>query len=131
MTITRVALVALGLLVTAVGCRTAPVRNVGRAPFDPAVASVRMDEIQSAIWAAGRREGWNVRTMATGELRAEKSLRTHRAVIAITYDPQGYSIRLLEAEDLLYDGRMIHKAYNEWIEALERSIRNELRFRYG
>jgi hypothetical protein len=127
----RMALVAVGLLATAIGCRTAPVRNVAHAPFDPPVASVRMEEISSAIWAAGRREGWRVRDVGPGELRAEKSLRTHRALIAITYDGQGYGIRLLEADDLLYDGRMIHKTYNEWIEALERSIRDEMRFRHG
>jgi hypothetical protein len=120
----------LTVLATVIGCRTAPVHNVSRAAFDPSVASVRLEDISAAIWAAGRREGWRVRDVAPGELRAEKSLRTHRALIAITYDTQGYAIRLLEAEDLLYDGRVIHHAYNEWIDALERSIRDELRFRH-
>jgi hypothetical protein len=37
---------------------------------------------------------------------------------------------LLEADNLKYDGRNIHWAYNAWIAEVERSIQDEVRFRF-
>lgn len=129
MTTTKVVAGSLGLLLLVAACRTAPVRDVQRAAILTG-RPVTMAELAEAIWAAARREGWRVREDAPGKALAEKRLRTHRALVAIDYDTTGYSIRLLEADNLLYDGKRIHAAYNHWIEALQESIRQELQFRY-
>jgi hypothetical protein len=124
----RITLACLALLLV-VACRTAPVHDVPRTGW--AIQSTpTMADLSEAIWAAGRREGWRVREVSPGVLRAEKTLRTHRALVEIDYDTTGYSIRLLEADNLLYDGRSIHDAYNEWVVALDKSIRDEMRFRH-
>jgi len=91
---------------------------------------VTAEELSETVVAAGHREGWRVREDGPGKIVAEKRVRNHRALVAIDYDAAGYAITLLEADDLLYDGTYIHAAYNRWIEALEESIRQELRFRY-
>jgi hypothetical protein len=116
-------------LLAAAGCRTAPVHNVARSAFAKPVEAAPAN-VGEAIWAAGRAEGWRVREVGPGELRAEKSLRTHRALVAIRYDAGGFGITLLEADDLMYDGRRVHEAYNEWVDQLEKRIQQEVRFRF-
>ena len=117
-------------LLGAVACRTAPVRNVDRTAFSVA-PTAQMAQVSEAIWAAGRREGWRVREIGPGDIRAEKSVRNHRALVAIHYDTAGFDIRLIEADGLLYDGRYVHKACNEWIAQLEKAIQDEVRFRFS
>jgi photosystem II stability/assembly factor-like uncharacterized protein len=125
-TVVRIVLIAI---LVAGGCRTAPVHNIPRTAIT-APATATMADLSEAMWAAGRREGWRVREVESGKILAEKTLRTHRALVEIDYDRQGFSMRLIEADNLLYDGHDIHKAYNLWAAALEKSIEDELRFRY-
>ena len=73
--------------------------------------------------------GWRVRDAGPGRLRGEKIVSDHRAVSEIAYDSTGYSITLLQADNLLFDGRQVHKAYNGWVEKLQKCIEDELRFR--
>ena len=122
-----VVVLAIGML-AADACRTAPVRQVPRSPLAGS-PTITQQEVSETIWAAGRREGWRVLEVAPGKLRAEKSLRTHRALVEIDYDTTGYSITLIESDNLLYDGHRIHKTYNLWIEKLQASIEQEFRFR--
>jgi hypothetical protein len=117
------------LMLAGSGCRTARVHNVQRATIT-VPSTVTMTELRDVISSASRREGWRVREVQPGRAHAEKTLRAHRALVAIDYDPHGFSITLLEADNLRYDGHDIHKAYNQWIAALEKSIKDELRFRY-
>jgi hypothetical protein len=126
----HLAILISAAMLAAVGCRTAPVRNVERTAFSVAPPA-EMAKISEAIWAAGRREGWRVRELGPGEIRAEKSVRNHRALVTIQYDTAGFDVRLVEAEGLLYDGRYVHKVCNEWIEQLAASIQDEVRFRFG
>ena len=119
------------LIVTlaSLGCRTARVHNVPRKAIT-VPSTVTTTELSEVIWSGARREGWRVREVQPGRAHAEKTLRTHRALVAIDYDTQGFAITLLEADNLLYDGQDVHKAYNLWAAALEKSIEDELRFRY-
>ena len=128
--VSRHALVlVLGGLLLAGACKTTDVHNVARTAFATPV-SAGMRDVGEAIWAAGRREGWRVREVAPGDVRAEKNLRTHRALVRIGYDTQAFDITLLEADGLQYDGRHIHQAYNEWVAQLEKAIQEEIRFRF-
>jgi hypothetical protein len=123
-----VAPIAVTLLLAA-GCRTAGIYRVPRSPI-AVPPTTTMAQVSDAIWAAGRREGWRVREVSPGQVNAEKAVRTHRALVRIDYDTRGFGITLLEADNLLYDGTHIHKAYNLWVQQLEKSIQDELRFRY-
>lgn len=125
-TVTSLAVLAL---LGGVACRTATVRNIPRTAVSTP-APVTMQDMTDAIWAGGRREGWRMREVAPGQMRAEKQVRTHRAESQIDYDPAGFSITLLNADNLLYDGTTIHKTYNLWVTQLEKSIQDEIRFRF-
>jgi hypothetical protein len=127
-TLTVASLAGLAL-VGSVACRTATVRNVPRTGVSTP-APVTMQEMTDAIWAAGRREGWRMREVAPGQMRAEKQVRDHRAVSQIDYDTAGFSITLVSADNLLHQGNTIHKTYNLWVEQLEKSIKDEIQFRF-
>ena len=125
----RIALIALGAVLAVAGCRTVTVYNVPRSPIS-VPATVTPKDVSEAIFAAGRREGWRVREVTPGQINAEKTVRTHRAFVRIDYDTTGFSVTLVEAENLLFDGTRIHKTYNLWVQQLEKSIQDELRFRF-
>src|SRR5262249_27585895 len=112
--------------ILAIGCST-PVHNVSRANFTTPTP-VTMEQLAEAIWVGARREGWRTRDVSPGRTLVEKTVRTHRALTEVTYDTTGFSLRLLEADDLDYDGTNIHKTYNVWATQLEKSIQDEIRF---
>jgi hypothetical protein len=114
--------------ILASGCST-PVHDVSRAAFTTP-APVTMEQLAEAIWAGARREGWRTRDVSPGRTLVEKTVRVHRALTEITYDTMGFSLRLLEADNLDYDGTNIHKTYNLWVTQLEKSIQDEVRFRF-
>jgi hypothetical protein len=89
-----------------------------------------MEGMSEAITAGAERARWRVREVAPGQMRAERTLNQHRALSEITYDGTGYSVTLLSADNLLYDGSRVHKVYNDWVEELQKGIEDELRFRY-
>jgi len=122
-------LLLVAVLLTVTACKTTDVHNVPRTAYTTPVSGT-MEAVGEAIWAAGRREGWRVREVSPGDVRAEKSVRTHRALVRIDYDTQGYAITLLEADGLQYDGHHIHKAYNQWVEQLDKAIKDEMQFRF-
>ena len=119
----------LGTMLAVTGCRTATVYNVPRTATG-VPATTTMKQVSEAIWAAGRREGWRVREVTPGQINAEKSVRTHRALVRIDYDVNGFDITLVEADNLLYDGTSVHGTYNLWAKQLEKSIQDGLRFRF-
>jgi hypothetical protein len=110
------------------GCRTEAVRNV-RAPMN-APGDASMADLAQDLTLGGERCGWRVRDAGPGRLRAEKIVGQHRAVSEIAYDQAGYNVTLLQADNLLYDGGQVHKAYNDWVEQLQKCISDEMRFRY-
>ncbi|MBP0465303.1 hypothetical protein J5Y09_15365 [Roseomonas sp. PWR1] len=100
------------------GC-TRPIYNVSRRPFQhPGSFEHRAIQIQRA--AAGL--GWQTDVVRPGVIRATLNLRTHVAVVEITYNQEVFSIIYADSSNLNYDGTNIHKNYNGWIENLERVI---------
>jgi hypothetical protein len=110
------------LLVFVAACRSAPIYNTTDASFN---RTLTMDQAQRAIEAAGAELGWDMTPQRPGEIRGVLNLRSHQAVVDITYDRNTYSIRYLDSKDLNYNGTNIHPNYNSWIQNLERQIRAE------
>ena len=54
------------------------------------------------------------------------NLRSHTAIVDITYDTRTYSIKYKDSTNLGYDGRNIHSNYNGWIENLDKGIQTQL-----
>ena len=117
----RLGIPLLALLVIA-ACRQAPVYDVQTASFANPTANVALEERGLQIKRAGVALGWQMVDEAPGVIRATISLRTHRAVAEIRYDPARFSIRYIDSVNLNYDGSNIHPNYNGWIQRLEQTI---------
>jgi hypothetical protein len=128
MTRITVKLFAAACLLALIGCRGAvPVYNVSSSPVvanKPATA----DDVQKAIARAGATLGWQMAQQGAGRVEAILVLRTHRAVVDISYDAKNYSILYKDSSNLNYDaaGNTIHNNYNGWIQNLDKAIRAQL-----
>jgi hypothetical protein len=102
-------------------CRGAPVYNVSSATMATPPAAT-MEQVTTAIKQAGASKGWQMIDKGPGELEGRLNLRTHVAVVSITFDTKQFSIFYKDSADLAYDGTTIHKNYNGWVQNLERAI---------
>lgn len=130
----------LGALAAALlsGCaRERPLYQVDRHPVPQAAQSLTLEQIGQHIVKAGARAGWEVRSTGPGTMVGRKDWHgRHTAVVAIAYDREAFSIRYRSSVRLLhgvavkdhpYEGQtVIHRRYNEYVQALERSILREL-----
>jgi hypothetical protein len=107
------------LAALALGACTAPIYNVPGRRFDsPAPFEARAEQIRRAAGGLG----WQTDLVRPGVMRATLNLRSHVAVVEITYSADAFAIRYLDSRNLQYDGSSIHKNYNGWIQNLERAI---------
>ena len=107
------------------GCRSAPIQNVVAAPVVTSKPPT-MESVQNAIVLAGTGLGWRMEPKDTGTITGVLDLRTHRAVVEVTYDTKAYNIKYKDSSNLDYNGTSIHKNYNGWVENLDKAIRSQL-----
>lgn len=119
------AFAAISALLLLVGCRSAPLYNVTSAPVS-APKAVTLQDVEKAITRAGAGLGWQIVPREPGKMEGVLALRTHRAVVDITYDTKAYSIKYKDSSNLDYDGTNIHSNYNGWIQNLDKAIRTQL-----
>ena len=104
-----------------------PINNVVNAPIIvPPGKKVTMTDVSKAIVSAGTALGWQIHAAAPGRLTGRLALRTHLAVVDIEHDTKSYSIKYRDSTNMQAEEGMIHKAYNGWIENLDKGIRNQL-----
>jgi hypothetical protein len=120
----------LGLILAAsfvvlAGCRSAPILEVVAAPV-VTTKPVTMEAVQNAIVVAGNGLGWKMEPRNPGTITGILDLRTHRAVVEVTYDTKTYNIKYKDSSNLDYNGTSIHKNYNGWVENLDKAIRVQL-----
>ena len=113
------------VLLLLVGCRSAPLYNVDSTPV-VANKAVTLADVEKAIVRAGGGLGWQIVSHAPGKAEGTLVLRTHRAIVDITYDTKAYSIKYKDSTNLDYDGTNIHSNYNGWIQNLDKAIRTQL-----
>lgn len=121
--------VACAMGVAFLGCGTPPVYNVNNnAIAVPADKKASMTDVEKAIIRAGGGLGWIVKKEKEGLLKATLVLRTHTAVVAITYNTQEYSIHYESSINLNYNAEdnTIHSNYNGWIQNLNKAIQVQL-----
>ncbi len=121
------ALRALGLgalLLVACGAAQAqvPPNNVIDAPILSNKNPLTVEDVGKAMVRAGAGLGWKVVPAGPGAMTGTLVLRTHTAVVDIVYDTKTYSIKYKDSVNLKYDGTTIHKAYNGWIQNLNKAI---------
>ena len=122
----RFAAIAVFLLITGFGPGT-PIYNVKSSPIPPNPAAT-MENIEKAIMRAGLTLGWQIAPKAPGLAEGVLVLRTHRAVVDITYDTQTFNITYKDSVNLDYrdQDKTIHSNYNGWIQNLEKGIRAQV-----
>ena len=121
-------LVVAALLLVGQGCRTtAPTLNVTNAPLGtPPGSRLTLEDVSRAIWAAGKRLGWEMQQVRPGELTGTLNVRKHQAVVAITHDTSTFSINYRGSLNLRQHDGEIHRNYNNWVNNLARSIQAEM-----
>jgi len=120
-------LVALGILALLAGCTSRPIVNVTDQPVVTAAGKqLTADQVRSAIVSAGNASGWVMTSVSPGLISGRFVSVDHVAVVDVRYTEQMYSITYKDSTNLNYKGAQIHKAYNAWVETLDRDIRNEL-----
>ena len=120
-------LLIIGMLFSGLlmACRTVPVYNVESAPLAPPPRASLAD-ITRAIERAGGGLGWEMSPVAPGHIIGTLNIRSHTAVVDITYTRATYSIHYNRSHNLEFDGANIHSNYNGWIQNLQRAIQTEV-----
>lgn len=109
----------------AFGCRTVPLQDVVDAPLPAACSAATPDEVDEAIWRAGRKAGWAIDRVEPGVLLGTWSFRQHAAMVSITQRNGHLSIRYVWSRNLLYEGDRIHRAYQKLLVQLLAAIQHE------
>lgn len=112
------------ILMGLAGCRTMPVQNVSNSPVNAPKATLA--EIKKTIIIAGSGLGWRMKEVRPGHIVGTLLLRKHMAKVDIPYNRKSYSITYNDSSELKYDGTVIHKNYNSWVQNLDRAIQNGL-----
>ena len=115
------------MLVYSIGCRMGTIYNVENATLAPSSGKqLNLDEVTTAIVNAGAKHGWAMSVLKPGHIVSTLSLRSHRAVVDITYTTKSYNITYKNSENLKYDPstNSIHANYSSWIKRLQVSIQN-------
>ena len=111
------------LLLTACGSST--IYNVNNHKVSAKKSS---ETVYRAIRQGGQSLGWKISKIKPGVAQGTLHLRSHVAVVRISYNNSSYSIRYVRSQNLKYNPERgtIHKNYNGWIQNLERAIDNRL-----
>ncbi len=108
-----------------VGCKTSTIYNVRQHKVSYKKSS---ETVYRAIRGAGQSLGWHIHKIKPGVAQGKLHLRSHTAIIRITYTRSSYSIRYAGSKNLKYNSQKhtIHSNYNSWIQNLERAIDSRL-----
>lgn len=85
----------------------------GQAPL-----AVRAQQIAEAA----RATDWRILAAEPGRMRVTYAYTEHRITLDILYSETDFSFHYVNSAGLSYDGTSVHRAYNNWVSALERQI---------
>jgi len=106
--------------------RTAPIYNVEKADVP---AKLKVETIKKSIIRAGLGLGWEMKADKPGHILGTLHLRSHTAIIDVTYNTKNYNIKYKDSVNLDHSGDVIHANYNNWIRNLDKHIQMELQTR--
>ncbi len=112
------------VVILLVACSPIPVHNVDNAPISVSSSNYDLSDVTKAIQRAGTGLGWQMKAETPGHIVGRLYLRTHVAVVDITYTLDEFSINYKDSTNLNYDlgNNTIHKNYNGWIQNLTNAI---------
>ncbi len=124
----KLSIIMLMLLVTTfalMGCKKNPPINNPLVGINTSKA-LTQDEVRLAIITACPRTHWVAKDIKPGEIEATVHVRSHTAVVTISYNAKEYHIKYKSSTNLHAKDGTIHKNYNGWIDNLRRNIDVEL-----
>lgn len=123
-------LFACVVLVAVMGCRGGgPIYNVKDAPITTATGKeVTLEQVTKAIVEAGAGLTWTMAVVKPGQIVGTLNLRSHTAVVDITYNTKTYDITYKNSVNLKYNAEKntIHANYRGWIMNLDNAIKGRL-----
>ena len=122
----RIIVAAAAVLMIAACATGQPVHNVTQTSIVTNKPNTTTEDVRQAIVRAGTGLGWQMKAEGPGRMTGRLALRTHVAVVDITYDSKSYSIRYKDSANLDYNGSTIHRNYNSWVQNLDRAIQAQL-----
>jgi hypothetical protein len=118
------------VLIAMLGCRGgAEIYNVKDAPINTSTRQTpSLEQVTKAIVQGGVGLKWAMAIVEPGHIVGTFNLRSHTAVVDITYNTKTYSITYKGSTNLNYDSntQRIHGSYRSWIQELDNNIRNRL-----
>jgi len=111
-----------------IACAPTPIRNIDNAPVNVSSANYDLSDVARAIKTAGTGLGWQMKEETPGHIVGSLYLRSHVAVVDITYTLDDYSINYKDSTNLKYNpgSNSIHSSYNRWIGNLTKAIDTQL-----
>lgn len=120
----------LAILCVTAGCVVEPL-NIKDAPVKTLSGNgLTLNQVTKAIVLAGMGLKWEMDPIQPGHILGTLNLRSHQAVVDITYNTSTYNIAYKSSKHLMTrneDGTPvgIHPNYNGWIENLDNAIRTQ------
>lgn len=119
------------ILILFTSCRTAAVYNVTDTPINTGSGKEpTMEQVEQAILGAATatKPAWSMKVLKPGHILATLHIRSHTAIVDITYNTKSYSINYNGSTNLKYDAeaKTIHSNYNGWIQNLDSAIKGRL-----
>ena len=108
------------------GCTSKPIYNFSDTPITASGGAPTDSQIVQAIIRAGSSLGWTMQKDAPGHIIGTLNIRTHIAIVDITYNSDSYSITYKDSTNLDYNGTTIHRSYNTWVNNLNNAIKVQM-----
>ncbi len=114
----------VSLLPTAAqAARVEPIQNIDNAAVP---AGLDMTAVRNAIIDGCSVRSWVAKEIEDGTLQCTVQVRSHTAVVDISYSTDDYSITYAHSVNLKYEDGKIHRNYNSWVQNLNGDIQNAL-----
>jgi hypothetical protein len=116
------------IILGACASASVPVHNFAAVPIN-AKSTPTLDDVGKAIIKAGAAAGWQMSDIKPGNILATYKIRSHLAVVEVTYSPTAYNIAFKSGDDSLRynsEAQTIHQNYNGWVENLDVAIRTHV-----
>jgi len=124
----KIKILAILMVILLAGCTSQPVLNVNETHLPSLDNGSRptIEVVQNAILRACKERGWVPRVVHPGIIEARLAVRSHQALVEITYADNSYAITYKDSENLDYSNGSIHRQYNRWVVNLSNSIQKEI-----
>ncbi len=111
-----------------IACAPTSIRDIENAPVNVSSANYDLSDVTKAIKRAGIGLGWQMKEETPGHIVGTLHLRSHVAIVDITYTLDDFSINYKDSNNLKYNAgnNTIHKNYNGWIQNLNNAINAQL-----